>query len=114
MNHRSTGRLSGVGRVIGRVLAGNDLRQGGQGHHERRPRLRVMVCGAAMRGCGQNCARRDEFIKKLAPSGPGGRIFEGPDGAKFAWIGASRFAGRVTAVGKKSSYLCVAIQQYAS
>ena len=75
----------GVGRVIGRVLAGDDLCHGAQGRHGRRPRLRAINHGPSTNGSGENCGRRGLFTRNLAPPGSEGTTFEGPDGAGFPW-----------------------------
>ena len=67
------------------MLAGNDLCQGAQGRHGRRPRLCIINRRASTNGCGKNCAARGDLVEILAPSEPEGGTFEGPDGAVTAW-----------------------------
>ena len=61
------------------------MRQEEQGHHERGARLRAIGRGPSSNSCVKNCAARGDFVKFLAPSGPEGGTFEGPDGDGLAW-----------------------------
>ena len=91
-----------VRRFVRRVLAGDNLRQGAQGDHRRRPRQGAMARGPAIKGCTQNCTPRCDFIGKLALSGPEGGTFERPHGEPWSQIclGARRLPGRVSTVSQ--------------